>query len=112
MALAARDHLQDIGKKGLLSHKGSDGSNYKERIEKHCKWGGAIFEMIDYATRESAKDLVLALLVDDGVPHRINRNKLFDPVLTSVGVQYGPHKVAENCCVLVYAAQVVSHEQF
>jgi uncharacterized protein YkwD len=45
---AATDHMTDIGKKGLLSHTGSDKSNYKVRIERHCKWGGSIFEAIDY----------------------------------------------------------------
>jgi hypothetical protein len=29
----AEDHLRDIGPKGLLSHTGSDKSNYKQRIE-------------------------------------------------------------------------------
>lgn len=33
---AAKDHLSDIGPKGLLSHSGSDKSTYKSRIEKHC----------------------------------------------------------------------------
>lgn len=42
--------------------------------------------MIDYAYRETAKEVIIAMLVDDGVPHRINRNKLLDPVLTEVGV--------------------------
>jgi uncharacterized protein YkwD len=47
---AATDHLLDIGPKGLLSHQGSDKSNYKDRIERYCKWGGSIFESIDYGT--------------------------------------------------------------
>jgi uncharacterized protein YkwD len=45
---AALDHLEDIGPKGLLSHAGSDKSSYKQRIERYCKWGGSIFEAIDY----------------------------------------------------------------
>jgi hypothetical protein len=60
--------------------------------------------MIDYAPRESAKDIVIALLVDDGVPQRINRSKLLDPVLTEIGVSIGRHKVSGSCCVLVFAA--------
>jgi uncharacterized protein YkwD len=33
---AAKDHLSDIGPKGILSHIGSDKQSYKERIERHC----------------------------------------------------------------------------
>lgn len=49
---AAQDHLDDIGPKGILSHTGSDKSNYKTRIEKYCKWGGSIFEAISYGPRD------------------------------------------------------------
>lgn len=45
---AAIDHLVDISEHGLRSHTGSDGSNYKTRIEKYALWGGGIFETILY----------------------------------------------------------------
>ena len=67
---AALDHLGDIGKKGLLSHTGSDKSTYSQRIERYCRWGGSIFEAIDYGARETAREVVIAWLVDDGVPKR------------------------------------------
>ena len=60
----------DIGPKGLLSHAGSDKSTYRDRIERHCRWGGSIFEAIDYGEKESAREVVIAWLVDDGVPKR------------------------------------------
>jgi uncharacterized protein YkwD len=104
LTAAASDHGKDIGPNGILSHKGSDQGTYKDRIERHCKWGGAIFEMIDYADRDSAKEVIISLLIDDGVPHRINRNKLLDSVLSEVGIYYGPHKVSGKCAILVYAA--------
>jgi uncharacterized protein YkwD len=44
---AALDHYLDIAPKGIVSHTSSDGkTTYKERIEKHAKWGGSIFEAI------------------------------------------------------------------
>jgi uncharacterized protein YkwD len=33
---AALDHYKDISTHGLLSHTGSDKSNYKQRVEKYC----------------------------------------------------------------------------
>ena len=73
MEKAGADHLKDIGPKGILSHTGSDKSTYKSRIEKHCKWGGSIFEAIDYGWKETAKDVVISWLIDDGVPRRVHR---------------------------------------
>jgi len=45
---AAADHYCDIAVNGLTSHTGSDGCNYKDRIEKYSLWGGAIYEAIVY----------------------------------------------------------------
>lgn len=94
MQAAAEEHLGDIGPKGILSHTGSDKSTYKDRIERHCRWGGSIFEAIDYAARESAKEVVIAWLVDDGVPKRQHRNNILGPEFKHIGIASGPHKVA------------------
>ena len=49
LELAGVDHYVDIAPKGLASHTSSDGKKtYKDRIEKHASWGGAIFEAILY----------------------------------------------------------------
>jgi hypothetical protein len=45
---AALDHYLDIAKNGITLHKGSDGSTYKDRIEKYAMWGGAIYETMEY----------------------------------------------------------------
>jgi len=49
---AAKDHYQDISKSNSFSHVGSDKSSYKDRIERYCRWGGSIFEIMDFAPRE------------------------------------------------------------
>ena len=48
---ACKDHYKDIAVKGLTSHIGSDKSTYKDRIERYCRWGGSIFEAMDFAPR-------------------------------------------------------------
>ena len=40
---AAIDHQRDLTATGELSGVGSDGSTYKVRIERYCRWGGSIF---------------------------------------------------------------------
>ena len=37
LAKAAKEHTEDTGSKGLLSHEGSNGSTVKDRIQKHGK---------------------------------------------------------------------------
>ena len=109
---AAEDHVADIGPKGILSHTGSDKSSYKVRVERHCKWGGSIFEAINYGPREQAKDVVISWVVDDGVPKRVHRTNLLSPELKQIGIACGPHKTAQFCNVAVFAAQAISKEQF
>ncbi|EQD54906.1 Allergen V5/Tpx-1 family protein [mine drainage metagenome] len=104
LANAAWDHYNDIAPKGLLSHTGSNKSTYKDRIEKYCKWGGSIFEAIDYGTKETAKDVVITWLVDDGVPKRVHRMNLLNKEHKYLGVAKGDHKVAEQCVIAVFAA--------
>lgn len=106
---AAQDHLDDIGPKGLLSHTGSNKSSYKERIEKYVKWGGSIFEAINYGPRELARDVVVGWLVDDGVPKRTHRMNLTGADLKLCGIASGDHKNAMSCNVAVFAVQAVSH---
>ena len=88
---AAFDHLCDIGPKGLLSHQGSNKSSYRDRIEKHCQWGGTIFEAIDYGLHSSAKEVVISWLIDDGVPKRLHRNNILSGDNRYCAVACGPH---------------------
>jgi len=37
LAKAAKEHVEDTGPKGLLSHEGSSGSTVKERLQKYGK---------------------------------------------------------------------------
>ena len=76
---ACKDHAHDIGVKGLTSHEGSDGKNISERIEKYCEWDGACAENLDFGFR-NAENIILNLLIDDGVKERNQRYNLFHPV--------------------------------
>jgi len=45
---AALDHANDMAATGITSHTGSDGSNFKERIERYALVGGYIYQSIVY----------------------------------------------------------------
>ena len=92
---------------GEYSHKGSDQSTYKDRIERYCRWGGSIFEAMDFAMREDPHEIVASWLVDDGNPKRSTRSNLLSTAHRHFAASFGGHLEAENCCVAVLAAQVV-----
>ena len=63
-----------------------------------------MFEAIDYSTRETAKDVVLAWLIDDGVPKRSNRLNLLSKENAYCALASGSHITAESCTVSMFAA--------
>src|SRR5690606_9306056 len=69
LSRAARDHVNDQSKTGKTGHAGSDGSNMRERIERYGKWQVRIAENIAYGAK-TARQIVVYLLIDDGVKDR------------------------------------------
>ena len=80
ISLACKDHVHDIGVKGLTTHEGSDGKNISDRIEKYCEWDGAAAENLDFGFR-NAENIILNLIIDDGVKERNQRFNLFHLIL-------------------------------
>jgi len=108
--LACADHLKDIGPKGLCTHDGSDGSNPSDRIEKYCEWDLACSENIDFGSK-TAEEVLINLIVDDGIEERNHRKNVFNPDLKYIGVACGPHKDFEHCSILDYVADLREHGQ-
>ena len=99
---ACKDHVDDIGPKGLTTHEGSDGSNLADRIEKYCEWDGATAENLEFGLK-IPENIMLNLLINDGVEQRFQRSNLFHPELKYVGIACGPHKIYNICTVIGYA---------
>ena len=102
---AATDHVNDIGATGSIGHEGSDGSLTDQRIEKYADWEGAIAENIDFGNK-SAEDIVVSLLIDDGVSNRGHRLNILNPDHLTVGVGFGNHPEMEYACVIVFAQSI------
>jgi uncharacterized protein YkwD len=107
LAQACMDHYLDISKSGSFNHVGSDKSSYKDRIERYCRWGGSIFESLDFMVRDDPHDIVLAWLIDDGNQKRNRRDNLMAATNKHCAVVFGAHSDSENCAVALFAAQIV-----
>ena len=102
ISLACKDHVQDIGAKGLTTHEGSDGKNISDRIEKYCEWDGACAENLDFGFK-NAENIILNLLIDDGVKERNQRANLFHPDFRYIGIAAGYHRDYGICVVIGYS---------
>jgi uncharacterized protein YkwD len=102
LSLAARDLVAAQGASGGFGHKGPDGSMPSDRIERHGAWEALIGENVAYGQR-TARDVVAAFIVDDGVPGRGHRKNLYTAGYHLMGVDCGPHSTYGTMCCITFA---------
>lgn len=101
---AAVDHVTDQSKSGKTGHKGRDQSGFRDRIERYGKWTVRIAENIAYGGI-SPQQVVIYLLIDDGVASRGHRKNFMNKDFTLVGVAEGNHPDYKRMCVMEFAAR-------
>jgi len=102
LARAARLHALDIGPRGALDHLGSDGAKLSTRLNRLGTWHGTIGENIG-TLEEDPRQVVIQLLVDDGVPGRGHRQNLFNPDFHQAGAGRAAHREYRVVTVIDYA---------
>ncbi len=103
LCAAAFDHVKDQAATGQVGHRGSDKSRCWHRANRHGKWRLRIGENIGYGYR-IPRDVIVAMVVNDGVKNRGHRNNLLAEGYRAVGVAHGSHPKMRHMCVMVFAA--------
>ena len=102
ITLAARDLAIDQSHTGDTGHAGSDGSNPSARLGRYGQWRIILGENISYGS-VSGREIVVGLLVDDGVPGREHRANILNSQFKVVGVSIEKHPVYGYVCVIDFA---------
>ncbi len=101
MCRAAADHCaEQVG--GQLGHDGSDRSSPGDRISRYGSWSATWGENISYS-QKTARGVVLALIIDDGVRSRGHRKNIFNPKFNYAGAAFGHHARYRTVCTIDFA---------
>ena len=105
---AARDHVKDQSKTGRTGHTGGDRSSMRNRVERYGQWQSTIAENIAYGAK-TARQIVVYLLIDDGVRDRGHRKNMLNPGFRMVGVATGTHPEYGIMSVMNFAGGFITH---
>ena len=106
LAKSAQYHVDDIGPKGLITFKSSDGTETEDRILRFGNYKQYIAENLCFGHND-AFDIIISLTLDDEEKTRDNRNHLFSKNFKKVGIGYGPHKTEFKVCVMDFADEFI-----
>lgn len=107
LSSAARDLVVDQTRTGSVGHQASDGASPDVRIRRYGTWQKTYSENIAYGTFSSGRDVVVNLIVDDGVANRGHRRNIFDQNVAVIGVACGRHPRFGASCVIDQAGGFV-----
>lgn len=96
MSRAAADHCAEQAAGGF-GH-----GNPAARLARHGTCVGGWAENISYG-KSSPRDVVLALIVDDGQPARKHRKNIFNPIYSVAGAAFGGHARFGTMCTIEFA---------
>ncbi len=101
MVKAAKVHATDLVSTGKSSHRGTDGSQPGERLDRFGRWEDAYGENIVYDSRTPRYD-VIGMIIDDGTANRGHRENLFSDFRV-VGIAAGKRASGQMLAVVTFA---------
>lgn len=110
MSLGAKDHVKDLSLLRGSQHRGSDKSQPWDRVNRYGTWQKVIVENISFG-HDRARNIVMSLMIDDGVPRRGHRKNIFNSDFRVIGVACGEHPHYETVCVITFAGGYIEREK-
>jgi len=107
LALAASDQCNDEGPTGVVGHRGYDGSTPFQRMDRYMQ-DDTSAENIAYGVF-TPQDIMIAFIVDDGVPDRGHRKVLYSSTYNKAATACGCHKVWNIICDFTYAQHAIAN---
>ena len=104
MCRGAADHCADQAG-GATGHGNPSG-----RMNRYGRWSVLWGENISYG-KTSARDIVLTLIVNDGLPGRKHRKNIFNPTFNYAGAASGPHARYGTVCTTDFAGGYAERDQ-
>jgi uncharacterized protein YkwD len=101
MSRAAADHCADQANGGF-GHEGRDRSHAGQRIARYGSVSGSWGENLSYG-KSTARDVVLAMIIDDGLRDRKHRKNIFNPGFNFAGAAFGRHARFGTVCSMDFA---------
>lgn len=99
---SARAHALDMGRTGEIGHDSTDGTRCFDRVRKYYNKSVAMAENCSYGYAD-AMDILMQLLVDEGVPSLGHRKNILSPAYQLVGLSIQRHKTYQWNCVMDFA---------
>jgi uncharacterized protein YkwD len=104
MSRAAADHCNEQAG-GQIGHGDPVG-----RMNRYGRWGASWGENVSYG-KSSARDIVIALIIDDGLPGRKHRKNIFNPAFNIAGAAYGSHARYRSVCSIEFAGSFAERSE-
>ncbi|HEY3027059.1 MAG TPA: CAP domain-containing protein [Pyrinomonadaceae bacterium] len=102
LSLGAKDHVLDLARKGTSGHRGSDGSLPTDRVSRYGTWESTMGEAILFEV-STPREMVMQLIIDDGVRDRGHRKDVFEPSFQVAGVSIVSQSSFGSFCVIDFA---------
>lgn len=107
--VAARQ-LSDLMEDSTLGHKGKDGGDLISRLTRYGTVGINYAENISYGAI-TPRDVLMAMVIDDGVKTRAHRKNIFSARFKLFGVACGVSAKGVNLCVAEFADTFAEREK-
>lgn len=95
----AKEHTDKQSKTAETGHDTPGGKSFDKRFKKLIKSGYTVGENIAYGEK-TAIEIVVQLLIDDGVKNRGHRKNILEIKYTHCGISFGEHQKYRHMCTI------------